>query len=105
MKIEQITFLKNKSSNTDSDNRGDGTAEAGRGDLTSTELPRASRRTNLSRPVARSSTRSTDADVPAIPPVSHRRRGSAGSHTFGSDDGEEMKRRRNFQRSWGKAHL
>ena len=67
MKIEQITFLKNKSSNTDSDNRGDGTAEAGRGDLTSTELPRASRRTNLSRPVARSLTRSTDAAVPAIP--------------------------------------
>ena len=66
MKIEQITFLKNKSSNTDSDNKGDGTVRR-KGELTSTELPRASRRTNLSRPVARSLTRSTDAAVPAIP--------------------------------------
>lgn len=38
----------------------------GEGRVTSAELPRASRRTNLSRPVARSFTRSTEEALPAI---------------------------------------
>jgi hypothetical protein len=38
----------------------------GEGRVTSAELPRASRRTNLSRPVARSFTRSTEDAFPAI---------------------------------------
>jgi hypothetical protein len=59
-------FSEEQSSNTEFDNGGDGAGQR-EGDLTSTELPRASRRTNLSRPVARSFTRSTDAATPAIP--------------------------------------
>ena len=95
MKIEKITFLKNKSSNTDSDNRGDGTAEgwpdldgAAPG-LAEDELVEA----GGAVPHALHGRRR-----PGHSSVPDRRRGSA--RTFGSDDGEGMKRRRNFQRSW-----